>query len=82
MKNEEHDLQVACVRWFDTQYPSHIGLDTTIEFLKANDLSKTEAILLMHLSDGNSNEKQFVDIIRKQTGIPTYALDKNSKYTL
>lgn len=61
---------------------SHIGLDTTIEFLKANDLSKTEAILLMHLSDGNSNEKQFVDIIRKQTGIPTYALDKNSKYTL
>lgn len=61
---------------------SHIGLDTTIEFLKANDLSKTEAILLMHLSDGNSDEKQFVDIIRRQTGIPTYALDKNFKYTL
>lgn len=61
---------------------SHIGLDTTIEFLKANDLSKTEAILLMHLSDGNSNEKQFVDIIRKQTGIPTYALNKNQEYNL
>lgn len=61
---------------------SHLGLDTTIEFLKANDLSKTEAILLMHLSDGNSNEKQFVDIIRKQTGIPTYALNKNQEYNL
>jgi len=23
MKNEEHNLQVACVRWFDTQYPQH-----------------------------------------------------------
>lgn len=23
MKNEEHNLQVACVRWFDMQYPSH-----------------------------------------------------------
>jgi hypothetical protein len=22
MKNEEHNLQVACVRWFDMQYPS------------------------------------------------------------
>lgn len=23
MKNEEHNLQVACVRWFDMQYPSY-----------------------------------------------------------
>lgn len=23
MKNEEHNLQVACVRWFDMQYPKH-----------------------------------------------------------
>ena len=23
MKNEEHNLQVACVRWFDMQYPQH-----------------------------------------------------------
>lgn len=59
---------------------SHIGLDTTIEFLKANDLTKTDAILLLHLSDGNSNEKKMIEQVRKQTGIPTYALDKNQKY--
>lgn len=61
---------------------SHIGLDTTIEFLKANDLSKTDAILLLHLSDGNSNEKEFIEQVRKQTGLPTYALDKNQQYEL
>ena len=59
---------------------SHIGLDTTIEFLKANDLSKTDAILLLHLSDGNSNEKEFIEQVRKQTGLPTYAMDKNQQY--
>jgi phosphoribosyl 1,2-cyclic phosphodiesterase len=59
---------------------SHIGLDTTIEFLKANDLTKTDAILLLHLSDGNSNEKKFIEQVRKQTGIPTYVLDKNQQY--
>jgi phosphoribosyl 1,2-cyclic phosphodiesterase len=61
---------------------SHIGLDTTIEFLKSNDLSKTEAILLLHLSDGNSNEQQFIEQVRKKTGLPAYALDKNQIFNI
>ena len=59
---------------------SHIGLDTTIKFLKANNLSKTDAIILLHLSDGNSDEKYFVNQIRKNIGVPTYAADKNQIY--
>ena len=32
-------------------------LETTKDFLNAQDLSKTKQIYLMHLSDGNSDEK-------------------------
>lgn len=35
---------------------SHFSLENVIEFLKANDLSNTEKIILCHLSDQNSDE--------------------------
>ena len=34
-------------------------IDTTLEFLRANDLSKVNNIVLLHLSDGNSNVPDF-----------------------
>jgi len=42
---------------------SHMSLQTTLEFLKANDLSQVNNIILVHLSSGNSDEKHF----RKKT---------------
>jgi phosphoribosyl 1,2-cyclic phosphodiesterase len=47
---------------------SHMSLDTCIQFLKANDLSKVNNIVLIHLSDGNSNEKQFKSEVSQATG--------------
>jgi len=38
---------------------SHMSLENCIGLLKANDLTKVNNIVLIHLSDGNSNEKQF-----------------------
>jgi phosphoribosyl 1,2-cyclic phosphodiesterase len=55
---------------------SHMALSTTIATLKALDLSKCEAIYLMHLSDGNSNERLMIDTVNKATGIKTYACGK------
>ncbi|HEX2868645.1 MAG TPA: MBL fold metallo-hydrolase [Ignavibacteriales bacterium] len=49
---------------------SHFSLENVKEFLKANDLKKVENILLMHLSDGNSNAGEFQEEIEKLTGIP------------
>lgn len=51
----------------------HLSIQQCERVLKNQDLSKTESITLLHLSDGNSNEAQFVDRIRKVTGKPTYA---------
>ena len=53
---------------------SHLSIEQTIEFLKMNDLSKTVAIYLIHLSDKNSDEKMFKEMVEKETGIETYVL--------
>lgn len=47
---------------------SHFSLENVKEFLKANDLSKVKEIWLLHLSDSNSNEKQFKEEIQELTG--------------
>lgn len=51
----------------------HLSIQDCERVLNNQDLSKTETIVLLHLSDGNANEPQFVDRIRKTTGKPTYA---------
>jgi phosphoribosyl 1,2-cyclic phosphodiesterase len=45
---------------------SHLSLENCIAALKSNDLSNTENIILIHLSDSNSNEKEFKQEIEKQ----------------
>lgn len=47
---------------------SHMSYATCLEALQANDLSKVNNIILIHLSDGNSNAKEFVDGVRSATG--------------
>lgn len=47
---------------------SHFSLENCKEMLSANDLSKVNNIVLIHLSDTNSNEKQFVEEVSELTG--------------
>lgn len=47
---------------------SHCSFDTCREILLANDLSKVNNIVLIHLSDGNSNEREFKQGILEATG--------------
>lgn len=51
---------------------SHMSLDTALEFLRVNDLSRVEAIWLMHLSDRNSDEAMFKQSVQRLTGKPVY----------
>lgn len=50
---------------------SHMSIDNTIGILKRSDLAKTKDILLIHLSDGNSDEKEFITRVRRATGKTT-----------
>lgn len=51
---------------------SHFSLENVIEFLKDNDLNSVKEIHLLHLSDTNSNEKEFKTKIQELTGKPVY----------
>lgn len=48
---------------------SHMSLRRLLDTLRANDLSKTRAIVLVHLSDERSDEKAMVEAVRRETGI-------------
>ena len=54
---------------------SHFSLENVLKFLKSTDLSKCLKIVLVHLSDGNSDAKQMVHAVFKQTGIETIAAE-------
>lgn len=61
---------------------SHFSLDHVKEFLKANDLSQCREIVLLHLSDSNSNAAQFKEEIERLTGIPVYVASKGLELEL
>lgn len=61
---------------------SHLSIDNTIGILKRNDLTQTRHIVLLHLSDGNSNEAEFVRAVRRATGKRTIAAKKGVEITL
>ena len=47
---------------------SHMSLQTCRKMLLANDLSKVKNIILIHLSNGNSDAKNFKEEITRATG--------------
>lgn len=51
---------------------SHFELENVKEFLRATDLNTVKEIMLIHLSDSNSNAAEFKDSIERLTGKPTY----------
>jgi phosphoribosyl 1,2-cyclic phosphodiesterase len=51
---------------------NHMSLERAVEMLKANDLSKVQQIILIHLSDSNADPQMFKDAIARVTGKPVY----------
>lgn len=61
----------------DRVFSSHIELQTCKQILLNNDLTKVQNIVLVHLSDGNSDAKRFEQEISAATGKPVYIADKH-----
>lgn len=59
----------------DRIFKSHMSVETCLELLKANDLSKVNNIVLIHLSDSNSNADQFKEMVRGTTGKTVHIAD-------
>lgn len=47
---------------------SHFSYDNCVQALQANDLTRVNNIVLIHLSDGNSNAEEFRSGVKKATG--------------
>ncbi len=61
---------------------SHFSLENVKKFLKANDLSQCRKIILLHLSDNNSDAKRMVQEIEALTGIETVVADAGMEIDL
>lgn len=57
----------------DRLLTSHMEIGNTIAFLRRNPLKAVRNIVLIHLSDGNSDEAQFIDRTIAATGKRVYA---------
>lgn len=55
---------------------SHFSLDNVKEFLKTTNIKNTREIVLIHLSDSNSNASEFKEEVEKLTGKPVYIANK------
>lgn len=62
----------------DRVLQSHMELETCKEFIRKNKTPMLDNIILLHLSDGNSNQKQFIQEIQEVAGpfVRVYAADK------
>ncbi len=56
---------------------SHMSIDTCIQLLHDNDLKNVNNIVLIHLSDGNSNAQEFKNKVIQATGICTEVAEKD-----
>jgi phosphoribosyl 1,2-cyclic phosphodiesterase len=59
------------------RFRSHMSFQTALLTLKTLDLSECKQIILIHLSDGYTDEKRFIEDTEKTFGIPTICADKN-----
>ena len=77
--NYDEDIMLGNVR--DEKIPfslaervagTHMSIDTLIDLLRANDMTKVRQIYLLHLSDNNSDAEAFKRRVQQDTGAEVY----------
>lgn len=61
---------------------THMELETTKQILRDNDTSNLDDVILVHLSDNNSDAARFEREVRAVAGVPTYIADAGRVFTL
>ena len=77
--NYDEDIMLGNVR--DEKIPfslaervagTHMSIDTLIDLLRANDMTRVRQIYLLHLSDNNSDAERFKKLVQQKTGAEVY----------
>jgi hypothetical protein len=60
-----------------SRHEQHLELNQTIEVLKQNYSSDLQTIMLLHLSNGNSNAQQFKERVQQELSfLPVYVAEE------
>ena len=51
---------------------THMSIDTLLDLLRANDMTKVRQLYLLHLSDNNSDAEKFKRQVQQETGAEVY----------
>jgi len=78
--NHNYDLITDLEPYRKRSIKSHMELGATIKTLKNLNLTHTNNIYLMHLSDGYSNQERMMSEVQAATGKPTYVCLKNGGF--
>lgn len=77
--NYAEDIMLGNVRDDKIPFPlaervaqTHMSIDTLLELLRANDMTKVRQIYLLHLSDNNSDAEKFKKLVQQETGAEVY----------
>ena len=49
-----------------------MSIDTLLDLLRSNDMTKVRQIYLLHLSDNNSDAEAFKKMVQQETGAEVY----------
>ncbi len=63
-------------QWNFSASNTHMSLEKATEVIERHKSASLQTVTLLHLSAGNSNAKEFVQYVEKETGITPYIADK------
>lgn len=63
-------------KWSSSASSNHLSIDQSIEVIKRHDTVDLQDIILLHLSDGNSDAGKFQRMVKAETGHNCYIADK------
>ena len=76
------DAGVVPLSMRDRLLGTHMELQTAKDIIKANDLSEVKEVILLHLSDNNSDAALFAQQMRRASGKPVYGAEKGLEINL
>lgn len=79
---ENIDAGIVPVSMRDRLLHSHMELQTAKGIIRSNDLSETKEVILLHLSDNNSDAELFANEICKVAGKPVYVAERGLELNL
>ena len=77
--NYAEDIMLGNVRDDKIPFPlaervagTHMSIDTLLDLLRANNMTRVRQIYLLHLSDNNSDAEAFKKMVQQETGAEVY----------